>query len=186
MACAMPSTRASPTPAVNSATSNVFGILQAPQLLLVGLVFAEVLMTTPLFQYDELTWPEVAALPRQTPLILPLGSGQDLDNVPTMLQTIQLIGLLPGIPFGWAGSMLEVRLQVFSALLHNLVGNLLEDGFTSVHVLAPAGLDFSGIHQVVASVTISFPVFQKEEINTGFLHRDYFKRRTWVHHPCGL
>jgi hypothetical protein len=26
-----------------------------------------------LFRFDELTWPEVSALPRTTPLILPLG-----------------------------------------------------------------------------------------------------------------
>jgi creatinine amidohydrolase len=151
MACAMPSTRASLTPAVNAATSDEFGIHQAPQLLFVGLVFAEVLMTMPeFFRFDELTWPEVAALPRQTPLILPLGSGQDLDNVPTMLQTAQLIGLLPGIPFGWVGSGLEIRPRVFAALLRNLVGNLLEDGFTSVHVLSPAGLDLGADISTIA------------------------------------
>ena len=32
---------------------------------------------TEFFNYDELTWPEVAELPRDVPLILPLGRGYD-------------------------------------------------------------------------------------------------------------
>ena len=98
-------------------------------------------MTTHFFRFDELTWPEVAALPRETPLLLPLGNLPDPETVPASLKTTQPVGLLPTIPFGWAGSGLEVRAQVFTALVHNLVWNLLEVGFTSVQVLTPAGLD---------------------------------------------
>jgi hypothetical protein len=36
---------------------------------------------TAFFQYDQLTWPEIEALPRHTPLILPLGSGYSLDRL---------------------------------------------------------------------------------------------------------
>ncbi|HEY5270669.1 MAG TPA: creatininase family protein [Anaerolineales bacterium] len=115
-------------------------------------------MTAHLFRFDKLTWPEVAALPRETPLLLPLGSvpdpsralGAGLETVPAFLKATQPVGLLPTIPFGWAGSGLEVREQVFAALVHNLVGNLLEDGFTSVHVLTPPGLDLGvGIPTIV-------------------------------------
>jgi creatinine amidohydrolase len=102
------------------------------------------------FRFDELTWPEVAALPRETPLLLPLGSVPDMETIPKFLQAAHLVGFLPAIPFGWAGSGLEVREQIFAALVHNLVGNLLEDGFTSVHVLTPPGLDLgTGIPVVV-------------------------------------
>jgi creatinine amidohydrolase len=94
-----------------------------------------------LFRFDELTWPEVAALGRGTPLLLPLGSMTELESLPALLQTTQPIGILPTIPFGWVGSGLEVQRQVFTALVHNLVGNLLEDGFSCVHVLVPPGLD---------------------------------------------
>jgi creatinine amidohydrolase len=107
----------------------------------VGLVFAEALMNNHLFRFDELTWPEVAALPRETTLLLPLGNSSDIESISALLKTTDPVGVLPAIPFGWVGSGLEVRPQVFSALLHNLVGNLLEDGFTNVHVLAPDGLD---------------------------------------------
>ena len=51
------------------------------------------------------------------------------------------VGILPAIPFGWAGSGLEVREAEFTDLVRNLLGNLLEDGFTSLHVLTSPGLD---------------------------------------------
>jgi creatinine amidohydrolase len=92
------------------------------------------------FRFDELTWPEVAALPRQTPLVLPLGDGFDPQQLPARLGTSAAIGLLPALPFGWPGSQLETPLPVFTAVVRSLVGNLLEDGFTSVHVLVPVGL----------------------------------------------
>jgi creatinine amidohydrolase len=93
------------------------------------------------FYFEELTWPEVAALPRETPLLLPLGSIAEPGSIPALAETIQPVGILPAIPFGWLGSGLEVQAQFFIPLLRNLVGNLMEDGFTSVHILAPAGLD---------------------------------------------
>lgn len=96
-------------------------------------------MTSSLFRFDELTWPEVAALPRETPLLLPLGDTP--ESAPPSLKATQPVGLLPTIPFGWPGSNLETPLPTFTALVKNLVGNLLEDSFTSVHVLVPPRLD---------------------------------------------
>ncbi len=96
------------------------------------------------FRFDELTWPEVAALRRDTPLVLPLGNIPDPTSLSLLVKTTQPVGILPSIPFGWKGSGLEVHEQVFGALVCNLVGNLLEDGFTSVHVLTPAGLNLGG------------------------------------------
>jgi hypothetical protein len=93
-----------------------------------------------LFQFDELTWPEVSALSRETPLILPIGNYFELETVPALLQTVQPVGILPAIPFGWPGSGLDVPAEAFAALVRNLVGNLLEDGFTSIHVLTPQEL----------------------------------------------
>ena len=34
---------------------------------------------TDFFPYENLTWPEVAALPRDVPLVLPFGGGWDLQ-----------------------------------------------------------------------------------------------------------
>ena len=103
-----------------------------------------------LFQFDELTWPEVAALPREIPLVLPIGLFRDLSTVSALLQTVQPVGILPAIPFGWPGSGLEVPAEVFATLVRNLLSNLLEDGFTNVHILVPPdidlGKDFPQLH----------------------------------------
>ncbi|HEY5157164.1 MAG TPA: hypothetical protein VII93_04290, partial [Anaerolineales bacterium] len=93
------------------------------------------------FRFDELTWPEVSALPHITPLVLPLGGGFKLDRVPALLASQGPVGILPAIPFGWAKSGLEVPPLIFTCLVRNLVGNLLEDGFVSIHVLAPCKLE---------------------------------------------
>jgi creatinine amidohydrolase len=89
-----------------------------------------------LFRFDELTWPEVSSLPRDTPLVLPLGDGYDLSHLVALIGNDE-IGLLPSIPFGWKGSRLEVRPESFAELVRNLVSNLLEDGFTRVFLLSP-------------------------------------------------
>ena len=46
------------------------------------------------FLYEELTWDVVAELPRDTPLILPLGSGYNLDLLADQLSNPPRIGLL--------------------------------------------------------------------------------------------
>ena len=92
------------------------------------------------FRFAEMTWPEIAALPRATSLVLPLGALADEDLLAKMPPTTEPTGLLPAIPFGWPGSGLDVPDQVFQNVLRSLVSNLLEDGFTNVHVLVPPGL----------------------------------------------
>ncbi len=97
-------------------------------------------MTT-FFAYDELTWDAVAALPRDTPLVLPLGSGYDLNLLASQLSDPPRIGLLPPFPFGWRGSGLELPEVVFVPYLANLLDSLRDDGFSRVYCLAPAGFD---------------------------------------------
>ncbi len=93
---------------------------------------------THFFPFDELTYPEVAALPRDEPLLLPLGKGYDLEMVGERLGRPPQAGLLPALPFGWPGSGLEVPAPLFGALVANLLGNLWEDGFTHAYALAPS------------------------------------------------
>ena len=102
---------------------------------------------TDFFQYENLTWPEVADLPRDTPLVLPLGSGYDpsaalrtsLDLLADQLRHPPCIGLLPPLPFGWRGSGLAVPEPVLGALLANLLDSLRDDGFSRVYYLTPQG-----------------------------------------------
>jgi creatinine amidohydrolase len=93
------------------------------------------------FQYDQLTWPEIDALPRHTPLILPLGSGYPLDRLAGVFNNPDEIGLLPAVPFGWRGSGLRVADHLLGAYLENLLDSLREEGFFQVFALTPQGLE---------------------------------------------
>ncbi len=93
------------------------------------------------FNYDELTWDVVADLPRDTPLVLPLGSGYDLSLLTNQLSNPPRIGILPVFPFGWRGSGLEVPDAIFNQYIVNLLDSLRDDGFSRVYCLAPQGID---------------------------------------------
>lgn len=96
---------------------------------------------TKFFKYEEMTWDAVAELPRDTPLVLPLGSGYDLKWLASQLSNPHQIGLLPPFPFGWRNSGLEVPEPLLFQYISNLLDSLRDDGFSRVYCLAPAGLD---------------------------------------------
>jgi creatinine amidohydrolase len=96
---------------------------------------------TEIFHYDDLTWPEVADLPRDLPLVLPLGSSFDPERVAAQLSHPQRLGILPSFPFGWRGSGLAVSEPLLSAYIGNLLDSLRDDGFTRVYALTPQGID---------------------------------------------
>ncbi|PKN90818.1 MAG: hypothetical protein CVU44_22355 [Chloroflexi bacterium HGW-Chloroflexi-6] len=93
------------------------------------------------FRFDDLTWPEVADLPRDLPLVLPLGTGYPELAVEKALAFPARIGLLPAFPFGWPGSGLELPEPTLAAYLKNLLDSLREDGFTRIYALTPPGID---------------------------------------------
>lgn len=96
---------------------------------------------TDFFPFDELTWPEVQALPRHTPLIIPLGFGYHLNSVAESLNNPPRIGFLPVFPFGWQNSSLPLHNDAIAAYLNNLLDSLRDDGFTHVYALTPQGVD---------------------------------------------
>ena len=69
---------------------------------------------TSFFAYDTLTWPEVAALRRDTPLVIPLGEGYDRARLAETLGDPPRVGLLPPIPYGWPGSGLTTAPEPFA------------------------------------------------------------------------
>jgi len=95
---------------------------------------------TDLLIYTDLTWPEVAALHRDTPLVIPLGSDYSLDQLAERLGNPPRLGMLPPFPFGWHGSGLSVPESLLEAYLKNLLAGLRDDGFTNVNVLTPQGI----------------------------------------------
>ncbi len=96
-------------------------------------------MVTEIFPFEHLTWPEVAALPRDVPLTIPLGK-LNLKWLPSALGHPQRIGMLPAIPYGWRGSGIAVPDPILAKILSNLLDSLRDDGFTRVYALTPKGL----------------------------------------------
>ena len=97
-------------------------------------------MTT-FLPFSDLTWPEVAALPRDLPLVIPLGEGYDLQRLAGALGNPPESGLLPALPYGWRGSGLEAPPVLLATLLANLLESLRDDGFSRVYALTPQGLN---------------------------------------------
>ncbi len=104
---------------------------------------------TEFFNFDDLTWPEVADLPRDIPLVLPLGTGYPLDLLAQGLSLPEKIGLLPAFPFGWRGSGLEIPETVLAKAIHNLLASLRDDGFTRVFTLAPQAVDLGPCADII-------------------------------------
>jgi len=115
---------------------------------------------TDFFAYAELTWPEVADLPRDLPLVISLGSGYDFTQLASALGNPPRVGLLPPIPFGWHGSGLAVPEAILGRYVANLLDSLRDDGFTRIYYLAPQGLDpqsFASIPNIESRISLPNP-----------------------------
>jgi hypothetical protein len=81
---------------------------------------------TEFFPYDNLTWPEVADLPRDVPLVLPLGSSFDTstslsassEKVAAQLGNPSRLGILPSFPFGWRGAFTSATFAGIAPTFH--------------------------------------------------------------------
>src|SRR3989304_4704422 len=87
-------------------------------------------------RYAELTWPEVAALPRDLPLLIPIGEeAYDLSRVAQRLKAETVI-TLPAIPYGFARSDdlgdLAVGAGLLRRVLQGVVRELRAQGFRRV------------------------------------------------------
>ncbi|MCB9135521.1 MAG: creatininase family protein [Anaerolineales bacterium] len=116
-------------------------------------------MTTEFFLYEHLSWPEVAALPRNTPLIIPLGEGYSFAQLAETLSHPARAGLLPPLPYGWRGSALFIPEPFLAAYLSNLLHSLRDDGFSRVYALAPQGV-FQPNHFTFPNALITLPTSQ--------------------------
>jgi creatinine amidohydrolase len=96
---------------------------------------------TDFFSYSDLTFPEIAALDRDCPFVIPLGKGYDLDRLASAVGRPARVGILPPVPYGWGGSGLQLPERLLTNLLDNLVESLREDGFSRTFVLTPQELN---------------------------------------------
>lgn len=132
-------------------------------------------METEFFLYEHLTWPEVAGLPRDTPLIIPLGEGYSQSQLADALSHPVRAGLLPPIPYGWRGSGVEhnavVPEPLLAAYLSNLLNSLRDDGFTRVYALTPPGI-FQPNHFTFSDAYITLPPNQPtSKTTTQLIHQ---------------
>lgn len=100
-------------------------------------------------RYEDLTWPEVAELPRDLPLVLPLGEGYNLVEIAHELG-VQGYGLLPVLPYGWAGSAIDVGAALLRRVVAGTFSGPHEEGFTHLVVVhgGQEDLDMLGVHQL--------------------------------------
>lgn len=75
-------------------------------------------------RFAALTWPDVDALPRSAPLLLPIGAPAPPYEARAFI--------LPAIPFGFSGSDLPAASDSYAALVANLTASLADQGFTNV------------------------------------------------------
>jgi creatinine amidohydrolase len=95
-----------------------------------------------IIQYENLTYPEVDALPRDMPMVIPLGevNNQDqlIDRVRAKTRSRRQpdrVCVLPSMPFGFETSSLVVDPKLFKRVIKSLIASIKEDGFTNVLVI---------------------------------------------------
>jgi len=96
---------------------------------------------TDIIRYENLTFPEVDALPRDIPIVIPLGEVTDADLIKRVQRQSRSISepdricMFPSVPFGFEGSTLAVDRKLFKRVIDSLIASIEEDGFTNVKVI---------------------------------------------------
>jgi creatinine amidohydrolase len=92
--------------------------------------------------YENLSWPEVAALPRDLPIVLPLGDGYNHDQIARDIGADHIC-LLPAMPYGWAESIVPVSEEMLRRVVAGILSAPHEEGFTRLYVLHAGAEDFN-------------------------------------------
>jgi creatinine amidohydrolase len=100
-----------------------------------------------MIRYDELTWPEVADLPRDLPLVLPLGEGFAVDQIAASIGSDHLC-LLPALPYGWRGSPVEVSQPMLQRVVAGIFSGAREEGFQRCYVVSDGAMESTGARPI--------------------------------------
>jgi creatinine amidohydrolase len=96
---------------------------------------------TDIIRYESLTFPEVDKLPRDIPIVIPLGEMTEADLIKRAQRRTRSASapdrlcVFPSVPFGFEGSALVVERKLFKRVIDSLVASIEADGFTNVKVL---------------------------------------------------
>ncbi len=109
-------------------------------------------------RYEELTWPEVAELPRDLPLVLPLGEGFAEERIAQALGVARYCAL-PALPYGWEGSVLAVSPAMLRRVVAGIFSGPQDERFTQLHVVhdGDEGLESPGVSQIKLERTVNAP-----------------------------
>jgi creatinine amidohydrolase len=123
---------------------------------------------TEIIHYGDLTWPEVAELPRDLALVLPLGSAHDLTWAAQQLGVDRLC-LLPALPYGWLGSLVPLAPELFHRVVQGILSAPLEEGFRRLVVLAPRGVELGEVDAEVLALALELGEVDTEALAPGAL-----------------
>ena len=106
--------------------------------------------------YENFTWTEVADLPRDLPMVLPLGDGFDFQVIADQLATGNFC-ILPALPYGWRGSLVDVGETLLQRVVAGILSAPHDDGFTRLIVLhdGEENLNMLGVHHLRVARTHS-------------------------------
>lgn len=109
-------------------------------------------------RYETLTWPEVAGLPRDLPLVLPLGEGFAEAHIAQALD-VDRYGALPALPYGWEGSALAVPPTMLRRVVAGVFSGPQEERFTRLYVVhdGDENLESPGVRQIKLARAASAP-----------------------------
>ena len=136
-----------------------------------------------IIRYEDLTFPEVDALPRDIPMLIPLGDtdGYDWADVAKRVRarnrsshTPDRLCIFPGVPFGFetqqAGiDRLVVDAQLFKRVLASLIASIKEDGFHHVFIVnghGPLGFRSSAVPLISSPLLASRWLWDLREVNS--------------------
>ncbi len=103
-------------------------------------------MKAEVIAYEELTFPQVDALPRNMPMVIPIGEVNDWDQLIERVQAKlrskrvpDRVCVFPGVPFGFESSSPVVDPRLFKRVMKSLAASIKEDGFKNVFVIDAHG-----------------------------------------------
>lgn len=114
--------------------------------------------------YENLTWTEVKALPRDIPIVLPLGDEYAHHAIAEALNT-EMFCILPSLPYGWHGSLVDVGETLLQRVVAGIFSAPHDDGFTHLVVIHSGDEDLNmlGVHHLKMTRTQDIPT---QQLNT--------------------